>query len=62
MRYWQPSLVKTTAKYTLQHPENERQQSITTFRNCIFHNQGIARILARIAVLLTALLAKNTLY
>jgi hypothetical protein len=30
MRYWQPLLAKTTAKYSLQHPENERQLVLAT--------------------------------
>jgi hypothetical protein len=62
MRYWQPLLAKTTAKCSLQQPENERQRSINSFRTCIFRNQGIAWIFACITVLLTALLGKNTIY
>ena len=62
MRYSQPLLGKTTVTYSLQHPENELQQSVNSFRTCIFHNQGIAQIFACITVLLTALLGKNTIY
>jgi len=62
MRYWQPSLAKTTATCSLRHPENERQRSVNSFRTCLFRNQGIARIFACITVLLTALLGKNTIY
>ena len=62
VRYWQPLLARTTAPCSLQHPENERQWSVTSFRTCIFHNQGISRIFACINASLTALLAKNTIY
>jgi len=62
MRYWQPLLATTTAKCSLQHPENERQLSVNSFRSCIFFNQGIAWIFACITVLLTALLGNNTIY
>jgi len=62
MRYWQPVLAKTTATCSLQHPENERQRSVNSFRTCMFRNRGIARIIACITVLLTALLRKNTIY
>jgi len=62
MRYWQPSLAKTTATCFLRHPENERQRSVNSFRTCTFRNQGIARIFVCITVLSTALLRKNTLY
>jgi len=62
MRYWQPLLAKTTAKCSLQHPENERQRSVNSFRTCIVRNQGITRIFSCITVLLTALLGKNSIY
>ena len=62
MRYWQPLRAKATAKCSLQHPENERQRSVNSFRTCILRNQGIARIFACITVLLTAFLGKNTIY
>jgi len=62
MRYWQLLLAQATATCSLRHPENEGQQSINSFRTCIFRNQGIVRIFACITVLLTALLCKNTIY
>jgi len=62
MRYWQPLLAKTTATCSLRHPENERQQSVNSFRTCIFRDQGITRIFACITVLLTALLGKKTIH
>jgi len=62
LRYWQPLLGKTTATCSLQHPENELQWSVISFRTCIFRNQGIGLIFACITVLLTALLGKNTIY
>jgi len=62
MRYWQPLLAKTTATYSLRHLENERQRSFNSCRTWKFCNQSIARIFAYITVLLTALLANNTIY
>jgi hypothetical protein len=62
MRYWQPLLAKTTAKCFLQHPENEHQWSVNSFRTSILRNQGITWIFACITVLLTALLGKITIY
>jgi len=62
MRFWQPLLAKATAKCSLQHPENERQRSVNSFRICILRIRGIARIFACITVLLTAFLGKNSIY
>ena len=62
MRYWQSLVAKATAKCSLQHPENEHQWSVNSFRTCILRNPGIACIFACITVLLTALLDKNTIY
>jgi len=62
MRYWQPLLAKTTATCSLRHPENEHQQSVNSFRACIFRNQGLAWNISCITVLLTASLGKNTIY
>ena len=62
MRYWQPLLAKTTARFPLWHPEYECQQRVNSYRTCIFHNQRIARIFACITALLIALLGKSTIY
>jgi hypothetical protein len=62
MQHWQPLLAKTTAKCSVRHPENERQQSVYSFRTSIFRNQGIVGIFACITVLLTTLLGKNTIH
>jgi len=62
IRYWQPLLAKTTATYSLPHPDNERQWSVNSLRCYIFLDQGILRIFVRITVLLTALIGKNTIY
>jgi len=52
---------KTTATWSLPHPDNERQQRVNGFSCCIFGNQHIARIFAFIMELLTALISKNTI-
>ena len=62
IRYRQPLLAKMTVTCCLQHPDHEHQQSVNRYRSCIFCNEGIARILARITVFLTALIGKNTIY
>jgi len=62
IKYWQPLLAKTTAQCSLPHPENEHQQSVNSFSCCIFGNQVIALIFAFITELLTAIIAKNTIY
>jgi len=62
IRYWQPLLGKTTVICSLPHPQKEYQRSINSFRSYIVRNQGIARIFAHIAALLTALIGKNTIY
>jgi len=62
MRYWQPLLAKTTATYSLRHPENERQWTVNSFRTSILRSQGLARIFACISVLLTILLGNNTIH
>ena len=62
IRYWQLLEADTTATCSLPHPENERQQSINSFRYCIFCNWGIARTFAHISVLLTGLIGKNAKY
>jgi len=62
MRYWHPSPRKTIATCSLQHPENELQWSINSFRYCISGNQGIACIIVLITELLTALIGKNPVY
>jgi len=38
VRYWQPSLGKTTATYSLPHPENERQRSVNNLQLLILGN------------------------
>jgi len=53
---------KTTVTWFLAHPENERQRRVNRFGCCIFGNQGIARIIAFITEILTALEGKNTIY
>jgi hypothetical protein len=35
MRYWHPLLAKTTATWSLRHPENDRQWSANDFELCI---------------------------
>ena len=62
IKYCQPLLAKTTAKYALPHPENEYQRSVNRASCCILGNQVIALIFAFITELLTALIAKNTIY
>jgi len=62
IKYWQPSLAKTTATCSLPHPENKHQRSVNSFCCCIFGNQGIALIFVFINEFLTALLGKNTIY
>jgi hypothetical protein len=62
IRYWKHLLAKTTATYSLPHPENERQWSVNSFSCCKFGNQGIAWIFAFISELLTALLGNKTIY
>ena len=61
IRYWQPLLAKATATCSLPHSGNERQPSVNSFSCCIFGNQGIARIVAFITELLTAVIGKNTI-
>jgi len=62
MRYWRPLGAKTAATRSLPQPENERQRSVHDFWSCIFGNQGILRIFDDIQEILTALLAKSTIY
>jgi len=62
INYWQPCVAKTTATYSLPHPENECQQSVNSFCCCIFCNQGIALISGFITELLTAVIDQNTTY
>jgi len=61
-RYWQPLTAKTTATCSLPHPENQHQLSVNSFRCCIFHNQGIARIFVHITESLTAWIRNNTIF
>jgi len=62
IKYWQPLLAKSTATCSLQHPENERQQSVNSLSCCIFGSQGIALIFVFRKELLAALIGKNTIY
>jgi hypothetical protein len=62
IKYWQPSLAKTMAKYSRLHPENEHQQSVNSFSCCIFGNQVITLIFTFITELLTAIIRRNTIY
>jgi len=62
IKYWQPLLAKTSATFSLPHPENERQRSVKGVSCCIFANQGFARIFAFITELLTTLRGKNSIY
>jgi len=61
-RDWQRLLGKTSAAYSLQHPENERQWIVNSFSCCIFGKQGIPQIFAFTTGLLTALIDEHTIY
>jgi len=62
MRYWQPSVAKTTATGGLLHSENERQQSVNNVWSCILGNQGIAQIFKHLTEQSTALIHEHTIY
>jgi hypothetical protein len=62
IKYWQHLHPKITAKLSLPHPENDCQWSVNSFSWCIFGNQGIVLIFTFIMDLLTAMIAKNTIY
>jgi len=62
MGYRQPLPAKITARCSLQHPENECQPSVNSFRTFIFRNEGTARMFVCVTVLLTTLLGKNSIY
>jgi len=61
IKYWQPLQAKSTATYSLPHPENERQRSVDSFGCCIVGNQGILLIVAFRMELLTAVIRRNTM-
>jgi hypothetical protein len=62
IRYWKPSLAKTTVTCFQLHPENESQWSINSFRSSIYGNQCSVQIFLVTMVLLTTLIAKSAIY
>ena len=62
IKYWQPLQAKTTAKWSLLHPEKEHQRSVNSFSCCRFGNHAITVIFTFITESLTAIIGKNTIY
>jgi len=59
IRYWLPSMEKTTATYSLPHPENERQRSITDFELRILRNSCSNLLQTSIHYILAAFTGKD---
>jgi len=59
-RYWQPSLGKTTAIYSLPHPENEHQQIVIKFQLPILSNSCSDWLQTSIYQMLAAFTGKTT--
>jgi len=59
IKYWQPSLTKTTATRSLRHPENERQRSVNDFQLCILGKLCSDWLQTSIYQILAAFTGKN---
>ena len=58
----QPFLLEQRMTHSLPHLETKRQRSVNNIWSCIMCNQGFTRMNAQRTKLLTAFIAKNTMY